>query len=496
MPEAGMIEPTHAPAEVRPGDVLLGKYRIDRLIGQGGMGMVLEAWHLWFDERVAIKVLLPALAANPEAVARFEREARMLFKIKSENVCRVLDVAKTEDGLPFMVMEYLAGADLADLMRRDRTFDVDMAIDIALQACSALAEAHVRGIVHRDLKPENLFIETASDGGLRLKLLDFGLSKHRDEEAPRERKLTADQQVMGTPQYMAPEQWLSSKDVGPAADQWSLATILFEMLTGRAPFDAPSVPQICTKVLNEPTPLASDRRPDLPRAIDAILAKALEKSPLERYENVGALAVALSAHASPAAAMRAERALRMLRERHAVRGPDDSFSGIPALSSPPAASDMSATLKQQRGMRFPESRDEPEALSAPRSITAQNWQSEMALQPRHPRLAVIGALAALCALAIGSMILVSGSDEPDATVSAVPSEPMTTATQADPAPESDVTATEDEVEEEQEAPVSSASAVATSTPKAPRRRVPSTKPKRRGGDDKSKPTGDEMFDDR
>ncbi|MBW2455433.1 MAG: serine/threonine protein kinase, partial [Deltaproteobacteria bacterium] len=161
----------------RPGEVLLDKYRVDRVIGYGGMGVVVEALHIDLEERVAIKFLLPELGANEEAIARFKREGRLLFKIKSDHVCRVLDVGELPDGVPFMTMEFLAGRDLGTMLERREPFPIDVAVDYGLQTCQALAEAHVRGIVHRDLKPENLFASARPDGSICIKLLDFGLSK-------------------------------------------------------------------------------------------------------------------------------------------------------------------------------------------------------------------------------------------------------------------------------------------------------------------------------
>jgi serine/threonine protein kinase len=174
------------------GEVLVGKYRVEREIGRGGMGVVLQAWHLELDEMVAIKAMLPEVVASEEAVGRFEREARALFKLRSPHVCRVLDVARLADGTPLMVMELLAGEDMATYLHRRGPLPVHEAVCYALQACDALSEAHARGIVHRDLKPENVFVCEGSDGVPMVKLVDFGLSKV-SAEGKRTRQLTAEE---------------------------------------------------------------------------------------------------------------------------------------------------------------------------------------------------------------------------------------------------------------------------------------------------------------
>jgi serine/threonine-protein kinase len=329
----------------RSGEVLLDKYRIDRLIGVGGMGAVVEAWHLSLEERVAIKFLLPALCANEEAVGRFEREARALFRLKSEHVCRVHDHGKLSSGVPFLVMEFLEGHDLASALARQAGMPVDLAVGYLLQACHAVAEAHARGIVHRDLKPENLFVCERADGEACVKVLDFGLSKIDSgaQGGTRERQLTAHQQAMGTPQYMAPEQWLDASDVGPKADQWALGAILFELLAGRPPFEADQIGGICMLALNAPTPSLLERRSDAPPGLEAVIRKCLEKQPRDRYQSVGAMAVALAAFSGSGAMQAAER-LRAMLDR-----PDDSGAwreiDMPSRI-PPAPSDMRATRRR------------------------------------------------------------------------------------------------------------------------------------------------------
>mgnify|MGYP001062724726 FL=1 len=218
--------------EVQPGDLLAGKYRIERVLGRGGMGVVVSAVHEALDERVALKFLLPEALANQEAVQRFLREARAAVKIRSEHVARVTDVGTLESGAPYMVMEYLDGVDLARYLESRGPLPVPEAVEYMLQACEALAEAHALGIVHRDLKPANLFRIERVDGTPSIKLLDFGISKVIAHQVA----LTQTSSMLGSPLYMAPEQMTSSKHVDARADVWALGIILFELVTGEPPF--------------------------------------------------------------------------------------------------------------------------------------------------------------------------------------------------------------------------------------------------------------------
>jgi serine/threonine-protein kinase len=278
-------------APVSPGDVLAGKYSVERVLGVGGMGVVVEAMHLELDERVALKFLLPAALENPEAATRFVREARAAVRIKSEHVVRVSDVGRLEDGAPYIVMEFLEGSDLSKLID-EGPIEVADAVDYVLQACLAMSAAHGLGIVHRDLKPSNLFLTRRSDGSPVVKVLDFGISKvvARDKSEP---GLTKTATPMGTPYYMSPEQLRSAKDVDHRTDIWALGVILFELFTRMPPFQAESMPQLVAAVLTEP-PMALDKLcPDLPAELRAVVNRCLEKDPARRYQSVAELAHAL-----------------------------------------------------------------------------------------------------------------------------------------------------------------------------------------------------------
>lgn len=290
------------------GDVLAEKYRLEAIIGQGAMGFVLKARHLQLDEPVAVKFLMPELAENEEALERFEREAQAAFRIKSEHVARVLDVGRVADGAPFMVMEFLEGTDLADILERDGALSIPRAVDHILEACDAIAEAHQLGIVHRDLKPENLFVVTRRDGSSLLKVLDFGLSKLvATRSGHRPRALTSAEQVMGTAHYMSPEQWMATKDVGPATDIWALGVILYELITNHSPFLREKMAQMCNAVLRDMPPPLAEKLPDAPPGLQDAIFKCLAKKSDERHANVGELAAALEPHASDAGAALAQR---------------------------------------------------------------------------------------------------------------------------------------------------------------------------------------------
>jgi serine/threonine protein kinase len=276
-----------------PGDVIADKYRIERLLGSGGMAWVFEATHLLLQKSVAIKFLrTDRTLDNTEALARFRREGRMAASISGEAIARVLDVGTLDDGAPFLVMECLEGCDLDRVIGEKRRLSIETAVHFAVQACEGLAETHAAGIIHRDLKPSNLFLTRASDGALRVKLLDFGVSKL--EVPSSENGMTSTGALIGSPVYMSPEQMRSSRRVDHRCDIWSMGVILYELLAdGRSPFLAATLPEICARILDEkPEPLASFR-PDVPRALDAVVLRCLEKAPARRFQTVADLAQAL-----------------------------------------------------------------------------------------------------------------------------------------------------------------------------------------------------------
>jgi eukaryotic-like serine/threonine-protein kinase len=296
--------------EVKAGDVLAGKYRVDRVIGAGGMGVVVLATHTVLHDRVALKFLLPHVLSNPSVAARFLREAQSAVRIKSPHVARVIDVGTLETGSPFMVMEFLEGRDLGDLLAADGPLDTDVACVFALQACEALAAAHAAHVVHRDIKPANLFITNTADGAPTVKVLDFGISKSAGLDG--QAALTQTQVSMGSPLYMSPEQMRSARDVDARADIWSLGVVLYEMLSGTLPFLADSMPQLCALVLENSAPPVRAIRPDVPEGLGDAVAKCLQKRVEDRFDNVADLAKALAPYAGDFGVASAARVHRIL----------------------------------------------------------------------------------------------------------------------------------------------------------------------------------------
>jgi serine/threonine-protein kinase len=295
----------------RADDILAGKYRVEQVIGRGGMGVVMAAWHLELDQRVALKFLLPELAEHSEAAERFRREARASAKIKSEHVARVLDVGNLEGGVPFIVMEYLDGRDLALEHRERGPLPVSECIDYVLQAIEAVAEAHAFGIVHRDLKPENLFLARRPDGTHLIKVLDFGISKSI-VLASQGRALTHTAIIMGSPFYMSPEQMRAPRSVDARTDIWSIGAILYDLIAGRPPYVAETIPQLCTMMLEgDPAPL-STLRSDLNPQLERVIARCLARDVAQRWSSVAELAVALLPFANRSSRIHVERAGRVL----------------------------------------------------------------------------------------------------------------------------------------------------------------------------------------
>jgi serine/threonine-protein kinase len=292
---------------VQVGDLLAGKYRVERVLGVGGMGIVVAAREEARDRSVAIKFVRDDAMGAADVVERFLREARAAGKLKSEHVAKVLEVGKLESGAPYMVMELLEGSDLGQALNSSGPMSVGEACGLVLQACEAVAEAHGAGIVHRDLKPQNLFLASGPDGVQMIKVLDFGVSKALGLPSG-EFSLTRTRAMVGSPLYMAPEQMRSSRDVDARVDVWALGVVLFELLTQRWPFEAETMPELCLKVVSEaPIPMTVFRS-DLPAELVAVVDRCLEKDPKKRFADAAELASALAPFASSDGRELAERA--------------------------------------------------------------------------------------------------------------------------------------------------------------------------------------------
>ncbi len=307
------------------GEVIAGKYRIEHLLGQGGMGVVLAGRHVHLEERVAIKLMLSEAAFNNEAVARFLREARAAARLESAHVARVSDVGTLADGRPYMVMEYLDGADLSQVLAQQGPLPIQDAVDYLLQASEAIAEAHSIGIVHRDLKPSNLFLTRRRDRTPHVKVLDFGISKVANVAGSADSAMTRTSAMMGSPLYMSPEQMTSVRDVDGRADIWALGIILYELLSGRPPFEGESLPQVCAAVLQGQAASLLSLRRDVPPELDAVVARCLAKTASHRFQDIAALAIALRPFAGRHSRASLERIVMLSGGEH-----------LPPSGAPPA----------------------------------------------------------------------------------------------------------------------------------------------------------------
>ena len=275
---------------VSPGQVIGERYRIDASIGEGGMGIVCRATHLGLETPVAIKLIRPDYKDDLEFVRRFLNEARRAAALKSDRIARVHDVGQLDSGEPYLVMEYLEGIELEQYLLLHGPLAPIDAVNVVLQICEGLAEAHACGIVHRDIKPSNAFLVRRVDGRFSVKILDFGISKQLIDGST---SITNKDQSLGSPQYMSPEQMLDPSSVDHRSDIWSLGVLLFELLVGKRPFDGATVPEVCAKVLTAPVPEPCAERPGIDPELEAIVLRCLAKNPAERFADVTLLGHAL-----------------------------------------------------------------------------------------------------------------------------------------------------------------------------------------------------------
>lgn len=300
-------------AGVPIGTILADKYRVERMLGEGAMGIVLAARHLELDELVAIKCLRAQMPCSPDVIARFAREAKACARLKSEHIAKVIDVGVSPAVGPYMVMEYLEGEDLAATLKRRGPLPARRAAEYVMQVCEALAHAHAAGITHRDVKPANLFLTRHGDLEV-IKVLDFGISKGQQQgHAFGGHSVKETSVVMGTPLYMSPEQIRSTREVDHRSDIWSLGVVLFELLTGRPAFAAETVTQLCALVLEAAPPPLAEHCGSAPPALAAIIERCLMKDPSLRFQTAAELANALLPFAPPRARLHAERASAVLR---------------------------------------------------------------------------------------------------------------------------------------------------------------------------------------
>ncbi|MBK9263675.1 MAG: serine/threonine protein kinase [Polyangiaceae bacterium] len=291
----------HPDLPIHPGDVLFGKYRIERILGAGGMGAVVEATHLGLERRVAMKFMLPEVADHAANLERFMHEARAASKLHSEHIPKVLDFGTIEQSIPntqsvpYLVMELLEGQDLERMIRDASPLDIAEVCEVGIQACEALSEAHGLGIVHRDIKPANMFITRRADGSPCTKVLDFGIAKKKAEAGSLDEKgLTETGAMMGSPDYMSPEQFESARRADVRSDIWSLGAALYQALTGKPPFEADNLAELVMMIMDNDAESPSTARPDIPVALGNAILKCLQRQPADRYQNTFELAVALA----------------------------------------------------------------------------------------------------------------------------------------------------------------------------------------------------------
>ena len=294
---------------VQVGDIIDGKYLVERILGEGGMGLVLQATHLQLRQPVALKFMHFEAMQNSEAAARFNREARAAVRLTGQHICRVLDMGEADTGEPYIVFEYLDGKDLGELLNDRGAVPMREAVGYMLQACDAMAEAHAAGIVHRDLKPGNLFVTPGRDGAPCLKVLDFGISKYVGAETDAVKTTT--RSLMGSPLYMAPEQLLSAKEVDARADIWAIGAVLYQLLSGRTPFCGETLPTVIAQVMHATAPPLAEATEGLPDRLCRVVDRCLSRDRDDRYANVADLAAALAEFA-PDAAFLADRSAAVL----------------------------------------------------------------------------------------------------------------------------------------------------------------------------------------
>jgi serine/threonine-protein kinase len=428
-PEPGIVMQSQAPSDPLIGTTVAGRYKVLKLLGEGGMGQVYLAEHSAIEKRIALKVLRAEYAHKGEIVTRFQQEAISASRIKHPNVLDVFDFGQLENGCFYLAMEFLEGNDLADELQRARALSAPRALPIAMQMCRALAAAHAKGVVHRDMKPENVFLQRTADGEEIVKIVDFGIAqlKPSNEEAAassKHRRLTRTGMIFGTPEYMAPEQ-ATGKHADLRCDVYAVGIILYELFTGAVPFTGETFLGVLAKHLNDPPPPMRSVYPDLQISaeLEQVILSALAKDPLHRYQSMNELAQALAA--TPEGQYVGLRGpLSQLSDQRGSFVPGapasptaQQFYGSPTAQSPGAAPPpRSAALSDAARAALTLARQDTDAARAETQLGTE----APALPPAKSNTgAILIALAGLSAVGGGAtLLLMRGGGAPEAAVAA------------------------------------------------------------------------------
>ncbi|WP_437683297.1 serine/threonine-protein kinase [Sorangium sp. So ce131] len=408
------------------GEIIDGKYRIVRLLGQGGMGAVFEGENVRIRRRVAIKLLHATISSQAESVARFEREAQAAARIGSDHICEVLDLGLLPDGTRYMVMEYLDGETLGAKLQRSGRLGPEVTVPVMVQVLEALGAAHAAGIIHRDLKPDNIFVIPTKAGLSNfVKVLDFGVSKF-SQLAGGEMSMTRTGAVVGTPYYMSPEQARGSNPVDQRTDIYAMGVVLYQATTGQVPFDAATFNELLFKIVLEAAPTPQQLVPDLDAEFSGIIQKAMAREPGARFQSCAEFKSALLAWAA------ARPSLALLNTGRT------SFHRLSLPSSPDAtatpATSATTPWVNQTGPTAP-------GLSNTPQLTANSWGAASGVTGRATRPPSKAPL--FVALAAGGTLLGTGlavwlafgSSGTTGSATADTSAVTTTATEPPPPPE-------------------------------------------------------------
>src|SRR6478752_6296555 len=327
----------HRQELVREGEVLAGKYRVERIPGRNGLGVLVQVRHMELGQEVTLKFLVPDACVYPEFVQRFIREARSAVKIQGEHVARVTDVGRLESGAPYMVREYLRGPDLAEVLKVRGPLPISEAVDYIIQACEGVAEGHALGVVHRNLRPTSLVVARRSDGTALVKVFDFAASEslHVNPFTERAVSLVGTSAIMASLPYLAPEQIRDPHDVDFRADVYSMGAVLFELLTGAPVYAADAAPALLAQVAADAAPALRALRPDAPGDLDHIVLRCLAKNRAIRYASIADLVVELAPFASAETASSVERIVRLGKRTSKLPQASESRVAAPAPAAAP-----------------------------------------------------------------------------------------------------------------------------------------------------------------